>query len=155
MAKQMHELLPTAYRALVMLEGAVRESAIPALTFELVKLRSSQINGCAFCIDMHYKDARAAGETEERLAMLPAWREATCYSAAERAALAVAEAVTRISEAHLPADVEAEAREHYDEEAFAALIFSVVAINAWNRVAISGHAEPGHYTPADRAAASV
>ncbi len=152
MSNPLYTLLPDAYRALAALEKAVREGPLPHSTLELVKLRSSQINGCAFCVDMHYKDARAAGETEERLYMLPVWREATCYSEPERAALAVAESVTRISDRHLPPDVEADARRHYDDVGFAALIFAVTAINAWNRVAITGHSEPGHHTAADVAA---
>jgi AhpD family alkylhydroperoxidase len=110
-------------------------------------MRASQINGCAYCIDMHYKDARAAGETEERLYMLDAWQEASVYSDAERAALALTEAVTLIAEGHVPADVEAEARAQFDEETYAALVFTLATINAWNRITITSHTEPGHYQP--------
>jgi len=135
------------YKGLGGIEAALAQSTVPAPLRELVKMRCSQINGCAFCLDMHYKDARAAGETEERLYMLNAWREATVYTDAERAALALAEAVTLISHAHVPAEVEAEARKHFDDEAYAALVWAIVAINAWNRLAITGHSEPGLYTP--------
>jgi AhpD family alkylhydroperoxidase len=113
----------------------------------LVKLRASQINGCAYCIDMHHKDARAAGESEERLYMLPAWRESTVYTDAERAALALTEEMTLIADGHVPADVEADARAQFDEETYAALVFVVVAINAWNRLAITSHAPAGIYQP--------
>jgi AhpD family alkylhydroperoxidase len=150
MAKTLYESFPPGYRALAAMEAALAESSLPSVTRELVKMRSSQINGCAYCLDMHYKDARAAGETEERLYMLNAWREATVYTDAERAALALTEAVTRISEAHVPSDVEAEARRHFDEEAYAALVFAIVAINSWNRLAITGHSEPGLYKPAEQ-----
>jgi AhpD family alkylhydroperoxidase len=148
MTPNLYQLFPRGYQAMGALEAALAESSVPAATRELVKMRSSQINGCAFCLDMHYREARAAGETEERLAMLPAWRESRLYTDGERAALALTEAVTLISQAHVPAEVEAEARRQYDDEAYAALVFAIVAINAWNRLAITGHAEPGHPTPA-------
>jgi len=136
--------LPAAYDAMQALERACADAMDPVL-FELVKLRASQINGCAFCIDMHWKDARAAGETEERLYMLAAWREATVYSPTERAALALTDEVTLIADGHVPADVEAAAREHLDAGAYAALVFTIVTINAWNRLAITCHAAPGRY----------
>lgn len=148
-----YKALPAGYQAMSSLEAAVKNSSLDRTVFELVKLRSSQINGCAFCIDMHYKDLRAMGESEDRLYMLNAWREATLYSDAERAALAFAEAVTLISVGHVPADVEAAARAQFDDEAYAALLFAVVTINAWNRLAISTHSPSGQYksqlTPAD------
>ena len=96
---------------------------------------------------MHHKDARAAGETEERLYMLPAWREATVYSDAERAALALTEAVTLIAAGHVPADVEAEARSQFDAETYAALVFTIATINTWNRIAITSHSPAGRYRP--------
>lgn len=142
-----HEKFPAGGQALARIEIAVRKSGLPSSTIELVKTRSSQINGCAFCLDMHHKDARAAGETEERLYMLNAWREATCYTEEERAALALTEAITMISEAHVPAEVEAEARKHYSDELYAALVFAIIAINSWNRAAIASHSEPGLYQP--------
>jgi AhpD family alkylhydroperoxidase len=137
---------PAGYQAMSQLEEACAGATDPVL-FELVKLRASQINGCAYCIDMHHKDARARGESEERLYMLDAWREATVYTDAERAALALTDAMTRIADAHVPADVEAAAREHFDEQAYAALIFTVATINAWNRLAITAHSVPGVYKP--------
>ena len=140
-----YQALPAGYQAMASLEAAVKNSPLDRTVFELVKLRSSQINGCAFCIDMHYKDLRAMGESEDRLYMLNAWRESTLYSDAERAALAFAEAVTLISERHVPADVEAAARAQFDDESYAALLFAVVAINAWNRLAITTHAPSGEY----------
>lgn len=141
--------LPAANRALNALEAAIAETGLPLVTRELVKIRASQINGCGFCLDMHHKDALAAGETIERLYMLSAWREATVYTPAERAALALTEAITNISLDHVPAEVEAEARTHYDDETFAALVYAIVAINAWNRLAITNHTEPGHYQAGD------
>jgi AhpD family alkylhydroperoxidase len=112
-----------------------------------VKLRASQVNGCGYCVDMHHKDARAGGETEERLSMLCVWRETALFTDAERAALALTEAMTLIAGTHVPADVEAEARSQFDEETYAALIFTVATINAWNRIAIASHSEPGRYQP--------
>src|SRR6187200_3401407 len=109
-----HKAFPAGYEAMAALERACARAMDPVV-FELVKLRASQVNGCAYCIDMHWKDARAAGETEERLYMLDAWREASVYSEPERAALALAEAMTLIAGVHVPADVEAEARAQFDE----------------------------------------
>lgn len=139
-----YKSLPVAYEAMLALEAASKSTLDQQLR-ELVKLRASQINGCAYCLDMHYKDARAMGETEERLYMLPAWREATVYSDEERAALALAEAMTLVADGHIPTDVEADARCQFDEAGYAALVFTIVAINAWNRLSITSHAEPGRY----------
>jgi len=108
-------------------------------------MRASQINGCAYCLDMHSKDARAMGESEERLYMLNAWRESALYTEKEKAALAVVEEVTLIANHHVSAEVEAEARRHFDDKEYANLLFSIAAINVWNRLAISSHSEPGHY----------
>lgn len=141
-----YKALPAGYEAMSSLEAAVKNSPLDRTVFELVKLRSSQINGCAFCIDMHYKDLRAMGESEDRLYMLNAWRESTLYSDAERAALAFAEAVTLITEQHVPGEVERAARAQFDDESYAALLFAVVAINAWNRLAITTHSPSGQYT---------
>lgn len=146
---QLHEMFPDGFRALARLEKAVHDGPLEASLRELVKLRASQLNGCAYCLDMHYKDARAAGEIEERLYMLPAWREATVYTPAERAALALTEAVTLIADAHVPAAVEAEARREFDDRSYAALVFSIIAINAWNRASIASHTEPGQYRAGD------
>jgi AhpD family alkylhydroperoxidase len=143
----LYKSFPPGYKALSDMETALKAGPLSGTIRELVKMRSSQINGCAYCLDMHYKDARAAGETEERLYMLNAWEEATVYTDEERAALALTEAITLISQDHVPEDVEAAAREHFDDERYAALVFTIVAINSWNRLAITGHSEPGIYQP--------
>ena len=140
-----YEDFPEGHRAMRAFEQAVRDGPLDRTLFELVKLRASQVNGCAYCIDMHHKDARAAGESEERLYMLPAWREAAVYTEAERAALALTEAVTLIAGTHVPEDVEAEARRQFDAARYAALVFAIAAINSWNRLAITSHAVPGKY----------
>jgi AhpD family alkylhydroperoxidase len=111
----------------------------------LVKTRASQINGCAFCIDMHTKDARAAGETEQRLYALNAWRETPFYTDRERAALAWTEAVTLINEGHAPDDVYEEVRQRFTEEELVNLTLAIVSINGWNRLAIAFRALPGSY----------
>lgn len=138
---------PGAYKAMSALEHYVRESGLEHPLLELIKLRASQINGCAYCIDMHTKDARAAGETEQRLYLLDAWREAPFYTDRERAALAWTEAVTLISQTHVPDDVYEEARRHFSEEELVNLTLAVVAINGWNRLAISFRSEAGTYQP--------
>jgi AhpD family alkylhydroperoxidase len=114
---------------------------------DLVKVRASQINGCAFCIDMHWKDARAAGETEERLYALDAWRESPLYSDRERAALELCEAMTLVAAGHVPDEVWDRARAAFEEAELAQLVFTVTAINAWNRLMITTRVEPGHYRP--------
>jgi len=120
---------------------------------ELIKTRVSQINGCAYCIDMHTKDARAAGETEQRLYMLEAWRESPFYTERERAALAWAEAVTLVREGHVPDEVYEQARAQFGEDELANLTLAVVAINGWNRFNIAFRTEPGGYKPGMFAAA--
>ena len=137
------EALPAGLRAMYRLETAIRESSLPATTYELVKIRASQINGCAFCLDMHHHDAVEQGETPERLALLPAWRESELFTHEERVALAITEHVTNISDGPVPVELEAEARRTFDEEAYAALIYAIVAINSWNRLSIVGHTVPG------------
>ena len=114
---------------------------------ELVKLRASQINGCAYCLDMHWKDARAAGESEQRLYSLDAWRETPFYTERERAALEWTEAVTLVSQGHVPDGVYERVRPHFSEKELADLTLAVVAINGWNRLAISFRTEPGTYQP--------
>ena len=115
---------------------------------ELVLMRCSQINGCAFCLDMHSKDARAAGETEQRLYVLQAWREAPFYTPRERAALAWCEAVTRLDPVlGVPDDVYEQVRAEFDENQLIDLNMAVILINSWNRIAIPSRAEPGHYKP--------
>ena len=138
---------PQAYRAMAGLEAYVRNSGLEPSLVELVKMRASQINGCAYCIDMHSKDARAQGETEQRLYALNAWRETPFYSDRERAALAWTEALTLVSETHAPDDVYEEARGHFSEAELVALTMAIVAINSWNRLAIGFRAVPGTYQP--------
>src|SRR5690606_10555028 len=114
---------------------------------ELIKVRVSQINGCAYCIDMHWKDARAAGETEQRLYGLPAWRESPYYSKREQAGLLLAEELTRIADRPVPDDVYRKVREEFDDQEFGDLAWAVAAINAWNRVNIGLRTVPGDYQP--------
>lgn len=135
-------------KAMYGLEGYVRKSSGLEITLiELVKMRSSQINGCAYCIDMHSKDARAAGETEQRLYALNAWRETPFFSQRERAALEWAEAITLIAHGHAPDDVYARVRESFSEEEIVGLTFAIATINAWNRLAIALRSVPGSYQP--------
>ena len=115
--------------------------------FELVKIRASQINGCAYCIDMHTKDARLAGETEQRIYALNAWRETPFFSDRERAALEWTEAVTRVSDTHVPDEIHERVSAHFDEAELVALTFGVVVINSWNRLAVSFRAPAGTYQP--------
>lgn len=141
---------PGATEAMSALETYVRRSGLESSLIELVKLRASQINGCAYCIDMHTKDARAAGETEQRLYALSAWEETPFYSARERAALAWAEAVTLVADGHVPDAVYEQARAQFDEKELVDLTVAVIAINGWNRLAISFRSEVGAYQPAQR-----
>lgn len=134
-----------AYQAMMGLSAAVKNSTLEPALQELIKTRVSQINGCAFCIDMHTKDARAAGETEQRLYLLSAWREAPFYSERERAGLAWAEAVTRLEHQHVPDALYEQALRAFSEEELAMLTLAVVEINGWNRFAISFQAAPGSY----------
>lgn len=138
---------PEAVNILRSLEVYLRRSGLDPKLRELVKTRVSQINGCGFCIDMHTKDARALGETEQRLYLLSAWREAPCYSERERAALAWAEALTLIANDPIPDALYAEARRHFDEKELVDLTFAVVAINGWNRLAIPFRTPVGSYEP--------
>ena len=133
----------------------IESSGLEESLLYLVEIRVSQLNGCGFCIDMHTKDARLAGETEQRLYLLNAWREAPMYSARERAALAWAEAVTRLEKGEVPEDVYAQAREHFDEQQLMKLTLQVVAINGWNRFCISFNATPGTYVPGSLRKAAV
>jgi AhpD family alkylhydroperoxidase len=134
---------PGAARAMVGLETYVRQSGLEPKLIGLIKVRASQINGCAFCIEMHTREARAEGETEQRLYLLDAWREAPFYSERERAALAWTEALTLISETHVPDAVFEEARQQFAEEELVNLTLGVCTINAWNRIAISFRSVPG------------
>jgi AhpD family alkylhydroperoxidase len=136
---------PGAYQALKGMQDYVESSGLERPLLELVKLRASQINGCAFCYDMHWKEARAIGESEERLYMLTAWRESHLYSERERAALAWTEALTLVSQTGAPDDVYEEARSQFDDKEIADLTLAIAAINAWNRMAIGFRLVPGNY----------
>jgi AhpD family alkylhydroperoxidase len=131
------KVAPELYAAQGALDAAVRGSVLPPALYELVKIRASQINGCAYCIDLHTTDAREAGETDQRMHLLAAWRETPLFDERERAALALTEAVTLISVDHVPDEVWAEAAEAFGEDELAALLMGIVAINGWNRIAIS------------------
>jgi AhpD family alkylhydroperoxidase len=141
-----------AQRGLLAVERYLHQCGLEKSLRELVKIRASQINGCAYCIDMHTKDARAAGETEQRIYMLNAWRESPFYTDRERAALAWVEAVTLVSTSGVPDGVYEEARRHFDEKELVDLTWAAAAINAWNRLAISLRAVPGTYQPGQHAA---
>jgi AhpD family alkylhydroperoxidase len=145
---------PEAYRAMAGLEAYVRSSGLEPALLELVKLRASQINGCAYCIDMHTKDARAHGESEQRLYALSAWQEAPFFTERERAALAWTEAVTLISEGHASEPVYQETRQRFSEEELVNLTIAIVTINGWNRLAIAFRMVPGTYEPATAHAAT-
>lgn len=142
---------PEALQAMVQLQQVVDRSGLEHPLLELVKMRASQINGCAYCLDMHSRDARAAGETEQRLYLLDAWRESPFYSARERAALAWTEELTRIADREVPDELYAEVRKVFSEVELAHLTYAIIAINGWNRLAIPFRAEPGHYQPGNHA----
>ena len=144
-----NDVAPKLYNAYSHLENAVRGAVDPTL-YELIKTRASQINGCAFCVDMHTKDARAKGETEQRLYLLSAWEEVPLYTAKERAALALTEAVTLVAETHVPQEVWDEAAAVFSEEELAGVLMAIVAINGWNRIAISSRTPAGDYQPVSR-----
>jgi AhpD family alkylhydroperoxidase len=146
------QAFPEGIHAMQGLERAVRSSGLEASLLELVKTRASQMNGCAFCIDMHTKDARAAGETEQRLYALSAWREGPFFTSRERAALAWTEALTNIQQGHAPDEVYEEARKEFDEAELMRLTLAITLINAWNRIAIAFRVEPGKYQPKTAAA---
>lgn len=141
------QVAPDALKAMHELEKYVHASGLERSLYELVKIRASQINGCAYCIDMHTKDARKAGETEQRLYALSAWRETPFYSQRERAALAWTESLTLISENDVPDSIYEFVREHFDEKEIVALTMAIVAINGWNRLAIGFRTVPGTYEP--------
>ncbi len=136
-----------AYQALLALEKYLSECGLGERLLNLIKLRASQINGCAYCLDMHWKDLRALGESEQRLYSLDAWQESPYYTGRERAALAWTEAVTRVSETHVPDEVYEEARRHFSEKELSDLTIAAAAINMWNRLAIAARTTPGTYKP--------
>jgi len=139
-------------RSLYAIERYLHDSGIDSKLLHMIKLRASEINGCAYCIDMHWKDAIAAGESEQRLYGLNAWRESPYYTDRERAALEWAESLTMVSETHVPDEVYQRVRAHYSEKEMVDLTIAVGMINMWNRIAISFRAVPGLYQPKQKAA---
>lgn len=142
------KVAPGVYDAMDALEQYLGKCGLEESLLHLVRLRASQVNGCAFCLDMHWKDLRAIGQSEERLYSLDAWRECACYSDRERAALAWTEAVTLITDGHVPDAVHEQAREHFSEKELSDLTLAVATINAWNRLSIAARLVPGKYQPA-------
>jgi AhpD family alkylhydroperoxidase len=145
------DVAPGAYQAMLGLERYVGESGLDLSLLELVRTRASQLNGCAFCLDMHGKDALAAGETPQRLLGLSAWRDAPFYTDRERAALAWTEAVTHVGPSGVPEEVFRVARQQFDDRQLVALTMAIIAINGWNRLAIAFHSpEAGSHVPVAR-----
>ncbi len=140
---------PGAMRAMDAIDSYVDSCGLEPKLLELVKVRASQINGCAYCVDMHTLDARAIGETEQRLYALVAWRETPFFSERERAALLWTEKLTLLSIDHVPDEVFEQVRPHFTDEELANLTLAIVTINAWNRVAIASHLEAGTYQPGE------
>jgi AhpD family alkylhydroperoxidase len=144
------KVAPGAMKAMRGLEDYLAECGLEPSLLDLVRMRASQINGCAYCLDMHTKDARKGGESEQRLYELDAWWETPFYTERERAALAWTEAVTLIANGHVPDAVYEEVRQHLNEEELLNLTLAVVAMNGWNRFAIGFRTVPGTYQPAHR-----
>lgn len=140
-----YKTLPGGYNAMMQLQKTVNESSIDPKLQELIKLRSSQINGCAYCLDMHSKDAIAIGENPQRIFVLEGWREAPFYTPKEKAALAWCEALTLISETGAPDSVYEELQKHFSEKEIMELTFAIITINSWNRLAIGLRQEVGGY----------
>ena len=142
---------PEALRAMYALERYLHNSSLgEGLLLHLVRMRASQINGCAFCLDMHSKDARAAGETEQRLYGLNAWRETPYYTVRERAALEWTESLTLVAQSHVPDEVYESVKKEFNEAELVDLTYAIMAINSWNRLAISMRTVPGNYEPAQK-----
>ena len=141
------KIAPGIHEAMRGLEKYLSHSSLEQRLIHMIKLRASQINGCAYCIDMHWKDLRAIGETEQRMYGLDAWEESPYYSERERAALAWTEAVTNIRDTHAPDDLYQAVKAQFSEKEVADLTFAIATINAWNRLAIAGRATPGTYQP--------
>ena len=139
------KVAPGTYAAMDALDQYLQTCAIERSLVMLVQLRASQINGCAYCLDMHWKDLCAVGEQEQRLYSLDAWRECPCYTERERAALSWTEAVTLIASDHVPETVYQDVQPHFSEKELADLTFAIAAINAWNRLSIAGRLRPGTY----------
>ncbi len=142
-------------RVLSGLDAYVRNTGLETGLLDLVRVRASQLNGCAYCIDMHAKDARAGGETEQRLYGLSAWHETPFYTGRERAALAWTDAITRIGDGPVPDALYEEARQHFADKELVDLTLGVIAINAWNRLSIAFRTEPGRYQPTPRPPAAT
>jgi AhpD family alkylhydroperoxidase len=140
-------LSPDAMRAMAALERFTLASGLDPALVELVRLRASYLNGCAYCVDVHTKDARAAGETEQRLYAIPVWRETPFFTAKERAALAWTESVTDVGHTGVPDTVYEQAREEFSDSELVALTMVVIAINGWTRLAVSFRTEPGTHQP--------
>ncbi len=138
---------PDSVQVMLKLEGYVRNSGLDSKLLELIKIRASQINGCAFCLDMHTKDARANGESEERIYTLNAWRESPFYTEAERVALELTEAVTLIATGSVSDDLYARVREYFSEQQYVRLIMAINVINNWNRLSIATKTPAGTYHP--------
>ncbi len=147
---ELEKVAPKVMEAMLALEQAARRTDLEPSLVELVKLRASYLNGCAYCVDMHTKDARAAGESEQRLYAVPVWRETPFFTVRERAALAWTEAVTELGRAGVSDELFEETRRHFTEAELANLTLAVIAINGWNRLAVSFRSVPGSYQPAGR-----
>ena len=141
---------PEALKAMLTLESYLSQCGLEHALLHMLKLRASQINGCAYCIDMHWKDARAAGESEQRLYGLNAWEESPYYTDRERAALAWTESLTLVSSSHVPDQVFAQLQKHFSEKEIVDLTYAITTINVWNRMAISFRAVPGRYLPSQK-----
>jgi AhpD family alkylhydroperoxidase len=139
---------PGAFKAVLGLEQYLHQRGLEESLLHLIKLRTSQINGCAYCLDKHWKDLRALGESEQRLYSLDAWRESPFYTDRERAALKWTEAVTLIADGHVPDEVYEEVRPHFRQKELSDLTLAVAAINVWNRLNIAARTVPGEYQPA-------
>jgi AhpD family alkylhydroperoxidase len=144
------KVAPGIYEALDALDQYLNEAGLDETILTLLRLRVSQLNGCAYCIDMHWKDLRALGEEEQRLYSLDAWRECPTYTARERAALAWAESVTLLTNGHVPEPLYDEVRSHFSAKELCDLTLAVATINAWNRLSISARLDPGGYQAAKR-----
>lgn len=142
-----YEAAPGALKAMMGLEKYVHNSDLEDSLIELVKMRASQLNQCAYCIDMHSKDARKAGETEQRLYALSAWRETPFFSERERAALEWTEALTKLSSTHITDKLYDEVKAHFNDEEMVVLTMAIIAINGWNRLGVGFKSEVGNYQP--------
>lgn len=145
---------PGAYQAMLRLEEYVQNSGLERSLLRLIQTRASQINGCSFCLDMHTKDARADGESEQRLYLLAGWQEAPCYTERELAALEWTEAVTLIADGHIPDEIYERVRPHFTEEELVNLTLAVTTINAWNRLNVAFRTPAGTYHPRKTTASS-